>query len=100
MVQDHGMAEDITQKVFLTVYRSILTFNARSFLSSWIYRITVNKWLDHLRAKSRQKRLGIFGSIFYKDSGEPVVDKPNFEPPGIKLEQRENARYLFEAIET
>jgi RNA polymerase sigma-70 factor (ECF subfamily) len=100
IVQDHGIAEDITQEVFVTVYRSVSSFNERSSLSTWIYRITVNKCLDHLRAQKRQKRMGIFGSIFYKDSGEPIVDNPNFDHPGIKLEQRENARYLFEAIET
>ena len=29
-----------------------------------------------------------------------MYDQPVFDHPGIKLEQKENARYLFEAIET
>lgn len=100
MVQDNGMAEDITQEVFITVYRSILSFNAQSSVSTWIYRITINKCLDHLRTRNRQKKAGIFQSIFYRDSGEPVHDTPAFGHPGITLESRENAKYLFEAIET
>ncbi len=99
MVQDHGMAEDIAQEVFVTVFKSILTFNAQSSVSTWIYRITVNKCLDHLRARSRKKR-GIFSSLFSADTGEPVSGAPSFDHPGIKLEQRENARFLFAAIET
>ncbi len=99
MVQDHGMAEDITQDVFVIVFKSILSFNERSSISTWIYRITVNKCLDHLRAKNRQKRQGIFHQLFHHDTGEALHDKPNFEHPGVQLENKEKARYLFEAIE-
>ena len=97
MVQDHGIAEDISQEVFVTVFRSILSFNEQSSLSTWIYRITVNKCLDHLRARKRQK-YGLFSQLFPK-GGEPV-NKTGFEHPGVRLEQRETSRYLFEAIET
>lgn len=97
MVQDHGNAEDITQEVFITVFRSVLSFNGKSALSTWIYRITVNKCLDHLRAQGRQKRQGVF-SIFFQ--GEPAYEKPVFDHPGVKLEHKENAKYLFAAIDT
>jgi RNA polymerase sigma-70 factor, ECF subfamily len=100
MVQEHGAAEDIAQEVFVTVFKSILSFNEKSSMSTWIYRITVNKCLDHLRAKNRQKRQRVMGMLFYKDSGQPVHDKPNFDHPGIQLERKEKARYLFAAIET
>lgn len=98
LVQDHGIAEDIAQEVFITVYKSILSFNERSSMSTWIYRITVNKCLDHLRAQKRQKRTGIFSQLFHKDTGEEVRGVTTFEHPGIQLERKENARYLFEAI--
>jgi RNA polymerase sigma-70 factor (family 1) len=100
MVQDHGMAEDITQDTFVTVYKSILSFNEKSSLSTWIYRITVNKCLDHLRAKNRKKRMGLLSQLFSSESGEMLHEKPDFEHPGIQLERKENARYLFAAIET
>lgn len=99
LVQDHGIAEDIVQEVFITVFKSILSFNDRSSLSTWIYRITVNKSLDHLRAKNRQKR-GIFSGLFGSGNMEDHENKASFDHPGIKLEQKEHARYLFAAIET
>ena len=68
-------------------------------MSTWIYRITVNKCLDHIRAKNRQKR-GIFSQLFHSDTGEEIHGLSNFEHPGVQLEQKENARYLFEAINT
>jgi RNA polymerase sigma-70 factor (ECF subfamily) len=97
LVQDHGAAEDIAQEVFVSVYRSVLSFNEKSTLSTWLYRITVNKSLDHLRSQKRQKRKGLFHTIFI---GNTINDPPDFEHPGIKLEQRENAKYLFAAIHT
>jgi RNA polymerase sigma factor (sigma-70 family) len=100
LVQDHGIAEDISQEVFVTVFKSILSFNEKSSLSTWIYRITVNKCLDHLRAKNRQKRAGVLGLLFHKDTGEAIHDQPNFDHPGIQLERKEKARYLFGAINT
>jgi RNA polymerase sigma-70 factor (ECF subfamily) len=99
LVQDHSLAEEVCQDVFVAVYKSILSFNEKSALSTWIYRITVNKSLDYLRAHNRRKKAGIFNMLF-NGSGAPVQDKVDFVHPGIKMEQKENARYLFAAIET
>jgi RNA polymerase sigma factor (sigma-70 family) len=100
MLQDSATAEDIAQEVFITVYRSILSFNEKSLLSTWIYRITVNKCLDQLRAQKRQKQHGFFNMLFHKDSGEAMADKPVFDHPGVQLEKKEKSRYLFAAINT
>ena len=100
LVQDHGLAEDIAQEVFVTVFRSVASFNEKSSISTWLYRITVNKCLDHLRSKTRKKRSGIFSALFNDHTGEPITEAKNFDHPGIQLERRENARHLFAAIET
>jgi len=57
-------AEDITQDVFLAVYKNLLTFKRKSDISTWIYRIAVNKSLNHVR---KGKRTKVF-SLFTKDS--------------------------------
>ena len=97
MLRDSGQAEDITQEVFITVFRSIHSFNENSELSTWIYRITVNKCLDQLRARKRQKRQGIFSRFFTADD-DVTQQNPTFDHPGIQLEQKETAHHLFEAI--
>jgi RNA polymerase sigma-70 factor, ECF subfamily len=48
-------AEDLSQEIFLEIFRSIGRFRKSSSLSTWIYRITVNKSLDHLRKEKRRK---------------------------------------------
>ena len=48
-------AEDVTQEVFIQVFKSIKHFKENSKLSTWIYRITVTKSLDLLRKKKTKK---------------------------------------------
>lgn len=96
MVQDMTTAEDISQEVFVTVYKTILSFKEQSSISTWIYRITVNKCLDHLRAQSRQKRGGIFSKLFSIEGS--AMEAPDFVHPGVLAENREKAAYLFKAI--
>lgn len=45
-------AEDLSQEVFIKAYRSIDKFRGDASLSSWLYRITVNAFLDIKRKKS------------------------------------------------
>ncbi|MFL5753357.1 MAG: RNA polymerase sigma factor [Bacteroidia bacterium] len=93
-------AEDVSQEVFIEVHRSLHTFKEEAQLSTWIYRITVNKCLDQLRSRNRKKRFAFITGIFHKESGELNHDAAHFDHPGIQLERKENARYLFEAMET
>lgn len=55
-VQQTEDAEEITQDVFVSVASSMPQFRGEAELSTWIYRIAVNKSLDVLRARSRKKR--------------------------------------------
>ena len=49
---DHQEAEDISQEVFMKMYRSLKTFRRDAKMSSWLYQITVNTSIDSLRKKS------------------------------------------------
>ena len=46
-------AEEVLQETLLTVYEKIHTFDERSALSTWLYRIVVNTALMRLRVKAR-----------------------------------------------
>ena len=56
-VRDRGIAEDISQEVFLKAYKYIDNFRGDASLKSWIYRITVNTSMDFLKKKSLKQML-------------------------------------------
>jgi RNA polymerase sigma factor (sigma-70 family) len=99
ILQNAQDAEDITQEVFVEVFRSIAAFKAESKLSTWIYRIAVTKSLDHLRTKKRKKRFAFVKSLFGEAGNEPRFEAADFVHPGVLLENKERAAHLFKAIE-
>ena len=99
ILQNEHNAEEITQEVFIEVYRSIKNFKSDSTLSTWIYKITINKSLDFIRKAKRNKRFGTVVNLLKEESNEPIVHPKNFFHPGIVLEQKEKSKILFAAIE-
>jgi RNA polymerase sigma factor (sigma-70 family) len=97
IVQNAEDAEDIAQDVFVQVYHSVSSFKGESKFSTWLYRITVTKSLDHERKKKRKKRFSFVRSLF-SEQNEVIVDPPDFHHPGVILDNKENAAALFRAI--
>ncbi len=97
-VQNAEDAQEIAQDVFVAVYNMIDSFRGESSISTWVYRITINKSLDYLKAKKRKKRFAYITSIFYNDNNELNFDTPNFNHPGVLLEDKEALEHLFALI--
>ncbi len=78
MVIDHDDADDITQEVFIKVYRSIHNFREDSQLFTWIYRIATNECLSFLQRKRR--RFGfmpagnVSGELMAKIDNSPYIE--------------------------
>jgi RNA polymerase sigma-70 factor (ECF subfamily) len=95
IVQNEEDAEDITQEVFVQLHESIGSIRGEALLSTWLYRVTVNKALDHEKKKKSKKRGGLLKSFFIREeSDEPV----HFEHPGVLAENKESAKALFHAM--
>jgi RNA polymerase sigma factor (sigma-70 family) len=54
MVIDHDDADDITQEVFIKIYKHIDRFREDAQLYTWIYRIATNECLTFLQRKKRR----------------------------------------------
>ena len=92
-------AEEILQDVFVSIHNTAGKFRFGSSVSTWVYRIAVNKSLDFLRKKNSSKRSGLFTSLYKRDSGEVAIESKDFIHPGVTLENAENAKILFRVIE-
>ena len=92
-------ADDIAQEVFVQIYESMSSFREESQISTWIYRIAVNKSLDFLRSKKRKKRFAILTSIFKSvNDEEEIIEIPVFGSPDKELEDNERKEILYWAI--
>jgi len=98
ILQNEEDAEDTAQEVFIQVYESISSFKEESKFSTWLYRITISKSMDHIRKKKRKKRFAFIQSLYGKNDGV-MIDPPDFFHPGVSIEKKENATALFKAIE-
>ncbi len=98
ILQSAEDAEDVSQEVFVQVYESIHTFKGASKFSTWLYRITTSKALDHIRRKKRKKRFAFVQQLF-GENNEIIIQPPDFNHPGVVLDNKESATALFKAIE-
>ena len=74
-VQNTEDAEEITQDVFVKVYQKLPSFQEKSSLRTWVYRIAINQSLDFIKAKQSLKRrfwLNIFSLNDEKYRFDPV----------------------------
>jgi RNA polymerase sigma-70 factor (ECF subfamily) len=100
LLQNWEEAEELTQDVFVAAYEAIGSFRGQSSMYTWLYRITVNKALDRIKAHKAQKRSGFTRSLWQQtELEEKPLDVPDFVHPGVVLERKEQAAILFKAIE-
>jgi len=96
LLQNQHDAEDATQDIFTTIYLKLDTYKGEAKLSTWIYRIAVNKCYELLRFKSRKKRFSQLFSI--SDEVINLSADPAFYHPGVQLESQEQSDLLFRAL--
>lgn len=74
-VKDQGLAEDISQEVFLKAYKYLDRFRGEASIKSWIYRITVNTAKDFLTKKGFKQLLlhNSFLENFKKDKSSEAI---------------------------
>jgi len=56
-LKDEQDSKDVSQDVFIKVYRYLDNFKQNSSFYTWLYRITVNTCIDYLRKQSRHQKV-------------------------------------------
>jgi RNA polymerase sigma-70 factor (ECF subfamily) len=104
MLGDREEAMDLSQEVFLTVYRKMNHFRGESSLKTWIYRIAVNRASNRCRWWNRLRRRGTV-SLDEHLSGErssplaEMIESQGKTPEEILLLQEERAELLHLLLE-
>jgi RNA polymerase sigma-70 factor, ECF subfamily len=68
MLRDPGRAEEITQEVFLKVWRALPGYDGRAAIGTWLYAIARNTCLSAVRSESYRRTWPI------ADSSEPAIE--------------------------
>jgi RNA polymerase sigma-70 factor, ECF subfamily len=94
-IVDQETIEDITQDVFLRVYRRLELFDPSRRFGPWLFQIGVNMTLDHLRKTQRRVRWSLFSQSRQEDA--PVFD-PAVEDPRKAIDTSQEVRQVLERI--
>ncbi len=88
-------AEDISQEVFIEVYKSIKKFRGQSSIGTWIFKIASNKSLDAIRKKKRIKRGEGLNTYIEEIKNEQWMEPSTDDPASILIkEQRKELLYV------
>lgn len=98
MTGDPDDAFDLSQEAFLKVWKGLDSFHFESSFSTWLYRLTANACLDHLRAKKRRQTV----SLTVQDEGGEEKQLEITDPaptPEQALLAAEDRRLLARALD-
>jgi RNA polymerase sigma-70 factor (ECF subfamily) len=87
---DRLLAEDLTQEVFLRVYKSAPSYEPRAPFGVWLYRIAKNLCFNELKARGVRRRP-------LEVAVEPEAGGPS--SPHEELERAQRAARVWQAIE-
>lgn len=89
-------AEDLTQEVFIKIFRTLQSFDAaQGSFSTWLHRVARNHLVDHYRRNQKDR---MTGSI--EDDLEMIAEKPSPSAgPAAQVENRERKEFLQRALD-
>lgn len=90
-------AEDVAQEVFVEIYRSREKFRGDSALSTWIYKISVNRSMDHIRKRNRKKR-SLFAFKSVENEEMERLSNKEYSNPYQEIEEKEKRIIIESAI--
>lgn len=95
ILHDRQDADDVTQEVFIEVFRSIDRFRSDAKISTWLYRIALNKSLNYLRDNRQHKN-----SLLIRDAVVVSSVPVSGESPLETLQEKERKKILEQALDS
>lgn len=93
-------AQDIAQDVFIEVLHSVNKFRNEAKISTWLYRIAVNKSLNYIRSRNKFRWFRKTGEIYSNnDPVDPqITEVTDNDTPVSIIENKERSETLHAAV--
>lgn len=102
MLHSGDDARDLVQDAFLEVYRTLDRFNTQYRFSTWLYRILINKCINHRKREMRRKMFSFSDVMSRRENGEssppPVEFMSDGRTPYEMLEHKELQHAIKDAL--
>lgn len=99
LLGDHNEALDLSQEVFLRVFRTMRGFRGQSALRTWIYRIVVNQASNRQRWWRRRRRAQQVSFEQHVEAHGDLPDPRRLDLPDVVLGQKELAGRIQRALD-
>ncbi len=93
-VGSHEQAEDLTQDIFLKIFKSLETFDRRANFQTWLISVSRNLCIDHYRSVRKERQ-----TIDREVTAEDVSPVSATVSPLAALENRDLAALLRQALQ-
>jgi RNA polymerase sigma-70 factor, ECF subfamily len=90
----HDEAEDLTQDIFLKVFRSLHTFDRRANFQTWLISVSRNLCIDHYRSVRKERE-----TIDHGHDSRDVPSASRDASPYAQLEHADHRLLLRQALE-
>jgi RNA polymerase sigma-70 factor (ECF subfamily) len=88
MIGDRALAEDLTQDVFLRVFRGLRGYSRQARFTTWLFQVAKNRVIDEIRAMERRPRTLV-----------AIEDAPQLEVVDAPIEQSEAIEILLSEVD-
>lgn len=98
LVHDHDDANDLAQEVFIEVFNSAEQFRGDSKISTWLYRIAVNRSLNFIRDNKKRSLFKRIEDVFTRKDSIAIEPSWQVEEADQNLQKQQKAAILHKAI--
>lgn len=91
-------AKDITQDVFIKVYKYLEKFDGQSAFTTWVYRITVNTCIDEMRKRKGKQTFSMDAELEQEGNSFQIQYADAGDTPEEALTQKESYHEILEAL--
>ncbi len=100
-IGNQAEAEDLSQEVFIRVFKFAKRYRPQAKFTTWLYRIITNICLNYHRQKKRKPSVSLDSPVFIEGEELPrQISLPSDTQPDVILERQEKDSVIREAIDS